>query len=61
METQMVYIACHKPRESKFETENKLYLNFIAIARENRRDPIFSKLSNAILKGTVNELEDNES
>lgn len=38
------------------ESENCLHLNFKDIARETRRDPILSKLSDAIQKGMVSKL-----
>lgn len=40
------------------ESENPLQLNFQNIANETRRDPILSKLFDAIQKGTVKELKE---
>lgn len=40
------------------ESENSLQLNFQNIANETRRDPILSKLFDAIQKGTVKELKE---
>lgn len=42
------------------ESENHLHLSFKDIARETRRDPILSKLSEAIQNGTIRNLKGEE-